>query len=249
MKTIGISIDGVLRDYIERFDIVYRKTFIHNPALVGMGENNEFVAQEIEVDFSSIEKLEAELIKLPIDSPDLLNHYQFREKVIDMTADDYMVVDGKRIEGQTQDSFYLSPRDNMNKFMYEEYPFQIFGQAEEFKGACEAFNRIQAFGLENGLYDTVLMCSVQHKAIPATYFFLSKFNCRAKKIVFVNEDFEMWDHCDILVTASNEALQSKPKSKKTIKINHLVNEAEVSNYMFNMLSEVYNKEFLKSIIQ
>lgn len=248
MKTLGVSIDGVLRNYLERFDIVYRKTFIHNPNLVGMGENNEFVAQEIEVDYDDIEKLEAELIKLPIDSPNLLNHYQFREKVIDMTADDYMVIDGKKIDGQTQDSFYLSPQDNLNKFMFEEYPFQIFGQADEFHGACDYFNKIQAFGLENGFYETVLMCSAKHKAIPATYFFLSKLNCRARRVIFVNEEYEMWDHCDVLITADAEALQAKPKNKKSIKINQLVNKLESADHDFNNLNNVYNPEFLKSII-
>lgn len=39
MKTIGISLDGVIRDFYTEFDKQYRKAFIHNPSLVEMNRD------------------------------------------------------------------------------------------------------------------------------------------------------------------------------------------------------------------
>ena len=52
MKTIGINIDGIIRDSFNKFDSQYRKVFIHNPCLVAMNENDmtmrEFTDQEMD---------------------------------------------------------------------------------------------------------------------------------------------------------------------------------------------------------
>ena len=43
-KTLGISIDGVIRDMHQQFDKQYRKVFIKNDELVKMDENFSYVA-------------------------------------------------------------------------------------------------------------------------------------------------------------------------------------------------------------
>ena len=52
MKTIGINIDGIIRDSFNKFDSQYRKVFIHNPCLVAMNEEDmtmrEFTEEEMD---------------------------------------------------------------------------------------------------------------------------------------------------------------------------------------------------------
>lgn len=232
MKTIGISIDGVIRDFYSEFDKQYRKAFIHNPSLVEMNRDmtvkeqseDELVLLEKKIDFK-----EKELISLPMNSYDLFNHYKF---------DNTIGMDGETI---------LSPQEALNEFMYQKFPFQIFGKAEEYKGASEAFNRIQGYGIQNKLYKTVLLTSVGGAALPATWHFLATHNCRMKSFECVEHEHEKWDHCDILIDCVPEILQDVPIGKSAIKIEHPFNKWDNSEYSFKFLSEI-NPSFLEELV-
>ncbi|NBU48184.1 MAG: hypothetical protein EBS34_12255, partial [Flavobacteriales bacterium] len=86
MKKIGINIDGIIRDSFNKFDTQYRKVFIHNPSLVAMNESDmtmrEFTEEELDEIDRKIEEKESEMITLPMDSPNFLNHYKFEQKEI-----------------------------------------------------------------------------------------------------------------------------------------------------------------------
>src|SRR5690606_6999808 len=130
MKTLGINIDGVVRDLMTQFDKQYRKVYINNPNIVGM--NKDMTVKDMtEDDYLELEKLvedkEKELITLPISSYELTNHYRFENEI--------------DLDGETT----LTPDEALDNFMYNKYPFQVFGQAEEYQGACDAVNRIQAW--------------------------------------------------------------------------------------------------------
>ena len=79
MKRIGIEVNGVLRDTIEKFKQVYEKQLIDN--------NNEVQLQTYELDMSgnteeliSSEPFEYGLINDEVDSLDLLKHFSFQNK-------------------------------------------------------------------------------------------------------------------------------------------------------------------------
>ena len=84
MKTLGISIDGVVRDIYEQFDKHYRKVYINNPNHVEMNKDMT-VKERTEEDWKKLEDTiaarEKELISLPINSYDLTNHYTFKESL------------------------------------------------------------------------------------------------------------------------------------------------------------------------
>lgn len=232
MKTIGISIDGVLRDMHAQFDKQYRKAFINNPSIVEMN-NDMTIKERTEDDWKEIEDkinlLEKELISLPVSSGDLTNHYRFESY--------------KSLDGETM----LSPEDALNEFLYKKYPFQVFGQAEEFERACDTFNRLQAHGLRTGNYKLKIITSVDSSAIPATLHFLSKNACRVRDFVVVDEDYKKWDHCDILITSSPEAIQSTPENKKCVKISHEFNKWDKVEDSFDRFNAI-SSEVLEGLI-
>jgi len=232
MKTIGINIDGVVRDFWTQFDKHYRKTYINNPSIVEMNQDMT-VKEPTEEEWKKTEEMiklkTSELISLPLNSYDLSNHYRFEEV--------------KSIDGETT----LSPREALNEFMYQKYPFQIYGQAEEYMGACDAVNRIQAYGLSNKIYNTVFLSSVNSPAIPATFHFLAKNASRIRNIVFVDEDFEKWDHCDVLIDCVPEAIQDVPDGKIVIKIEQPFNQWDTVEHTFKSIKEV-NPNFLEELI-
>lgn len=231
MKTLGINIDGVIRDFYTQFDKQYRKAFINNPNLVGMNEDmtvKEMTEEEWEALEEKIKLKEKELISLPLDSYDLINHYRFDEKIA--------------LDGETK----LSPEEALKEFI-ESKPFQIYAHAEEYDGACDAVNRIQAYGLNNKLYKTVFITKLSSPAIPATFHFLAKNASRIRNLVFVDDESEKWEHCDILIDCVPEAIQSKPDDKTIIKIKHPFNQWDETEHSFKSIKEV-NPSFIEELL-
>jgi hypothetical protein len=232
MKTLGINIDGVVRDIYEQFDKHYRKVFINNPNHVEMNKDMT-VKERTDEDWKNLENKiaarEKELISLPINSYDLTNHYTFKESL--------------SLDGETT----LTPEEALEDFMYSKYPFQIFGQAEEYDGACDAVNRIQAYGLVNNLYNTVFISKTKSPTIPATFHFLAKNASRIRNVKFVDEDSDKWDHCDIIIDCVPEVIQSVPDGKQIIKIEHAFNKWDEVKNSFKSIKDV-NPSFIEELL-
>lgn len=192
MKKLGISIDGVIRDYLEAFDKQYKKAFIHNPHLVDMNQEFQYrepTQQEIEERAKKIEEETKNRISLPIDTTDLLNHYQFDEvpefqnKNAFKTPEDSEFL---KLNMETEmENKILSSQEALEQFLYEKYAFKVFGDCEEFQNAMSQFNRIQAFGLKNNLFETVLLTDLKSNAITANFYFLHKVGSRARCVQVV----------------------------------------------------------------
>ena len=251
MRKLGIALDGVIRDFNSQFHKTYVRTFIHNDSLVGanipthtearlngLGEN-DFVAQEQTeeeqlLEQEAIAKKEQEMINLPVTSEDLLNHYRFEEQKLNFIGTDDMI---------------LSPKQMLQKFIYDDYPFQIFAQAQEYDGANEMFNRIQGYGRMNGLFETVILVTAQKQAIPATFNFLGKYHSRPKSVVFVDREEDKWDHCDVLIDAHPRALQSVTNDKYAIRIARDWNQYDNIEYTWDSLKEVMSSGILDKLFK
>jgi hypothetical protein len=244
MKKLGINIDGVIRNFHAQFDKQYRKVYIHNPSIVSMNEVDmtfkPYSTDEEEAIEKKILAKERELITLPMDSFDLLNHYKFDSKKTEMSKLDIE-------EDVNYDAIELSPRQNLEDFMYETYPFQVFGMADEYPGAMDILHKIQRIGLDNKQFEVILLSTLKGKAITATYEFLRKTSSRVKHISFVNSDEEKWDYCDALIDIAPAVFQYKPENKTSIKINHSFNSWDAADYSFNSIKEVCNEEFLNRV--
>lgn len=238
LPVLAINIDGVVRNFLDRFDKQYRKVFIFNPALVAMDSNTmtmrDFTPEELEERQETIKQKEKELITLPVKSSDLLNHYKFDETILDMLKND----PNKMVIG-SDEAIKLTPHQTLDRFL-EDYAFQLYGDAEAYDGAAEAVNKIQYTGLSNNLFETVLVSTLKGRAIPPTYFFLGKVVCKVRKVIFLENDEQKWEIADAVIDSSPETLQIKPAGKKSIKINHEFNEWDNADFNFNTLRQVAN---------
>ena len=256
MRTLGIALDGVIRDFNSQFHKTYVRTFIHNESLVGADipthadvrmqgiSDTDFVAKETteEDDIITRElmvKKEKELISLPVTSEDLLNHYRFEEQKVDFLPG---------LDGANND-MVLSPKQVMQKFIYDDYPFQIFAQAQEYDGANEMFNRIQGYGKQKGFFNTVLLATGEKQAIPATFNFLGKCHSRAKNVVFVEREEDKWNHCDVLIDAHPRALQGVTDGKFVIRIAREWNQYDAIEYTYANLKEVLSSGILDKLFK
>lgn len=219
-KVLGISIDGVLRDSHGQFDTWYRRAFIKNDRLVGMDDSFQYVEQnETDEEEQEIQRLTDEKINLPMDTFDLLNHYSF------------------------------DSREELERFMYDDYSFQIFASAPSFPKSMDAVNFLQIFGESSESFDVVLFAKCKDSSIISTYHFLAKHACKIKNIKFINEYEDVWDFCDVVISDTPEVFETKPESKKSIKINHMYNDYSEADYSFDSVTEIKSKQLIEKLFE
>ena len=207
MKRIGIEVNGVLRDTIEKFKQVYEKQLIDN--------NNEVQLQTYELDMSgnteeliSSEPFEYGLINDEVDSLDLIKHFKFqnKEELYSFMYEEY-----------TMELFGHAPSTEMTTFnmlndlyyeLRDEYDLSIVSdEIGRSKPATLFF--LSKFG-----------CLLEK------VFFYSETTKN-----------EMWNNVDILLTSNPTLLLEKPKDKIVVKFNTTYNKQIESDYEINSLSE------------
>lgn len=144
-----------------------------------------------------------------------------------------------------------------NNFFFIDYPYEIYGCAE-------TVDRFLAVRITNWIADLkdfedeeikIIFYSLNEDAltIQSTYFFLSKIGARVRKMIFPENIQEVWDECDIVVTANKEFLENTvPEGKKVILINKPFNESvkdmAYKNYD-SLTSLIEDENFLKQLCE
>lgn len=139
--------------------------------------------------------------------------------------------------------FSFNTIDDYYRFLYEDYPFEIFGAAPPIdKNLPSNFNNwlnnvISNLDINEPI-DFIIVSAMEYGlTIQSTYFFLSKIGCRVREVYMPKDSHTIWDKCDILITANPKLLNCKPENKISIKINMPYNSDCKSDYAFNDLEE------------
>jgi hypothetical protein len=116
-----------------------------------------------------------------------------------------------------------------NDFIYIDYPYEIFGCAgtSEKKLAVKITNWLVNVSNIEDEDIRIVFYSLNEEAIAiqSTFFFLSKIGARVRKVFFPKNVKEVWDECDVVITANNQMFEEEiPKNKKIILINREFNE-------------------------
>lgn len=142
-----------------------------------------------------------------------------------------------------------------HQFLYEDYPFEIFAEASPTTKMVDKnlilwhMDLVQDEDLD---FDVELMLANTKEfnaSIGNTYFFLSKIATRIREVYFPVDGLDIWNKCDILITADNRLLENKPENKISIKISTPYNEECEADYTYETLQKfIDDKEKFKSII-
>ena len=143
-----------------------------------------------------------------------------------------------------------------NDFIYIDYPYEIFGCANtvEKKLAVKITNWLTDISNIEEEDIRIVFYSLNEEAltIQSTFFFLSKIGTRVRKIFFPKNISEIWDECDVVITANPEVLEENiPQGKKAILINREFNsDAKEKAFLnYNNLSEIIeDNNFFKNFI-
>jgi hypothetical protein len=116
-----------------------------------------------------------------------------------------------------------------NDFIYIDHPYEIFGCAgtSEKKLAVKITNWLVNVSNIEDEDIRIVFYSLNEEAIAiqSTFFFLSKIGARVRKVFFPKNMKEVWDECDVVITANNQMFEEEiPENKKIILINREFNE-------------------------
>jgi hypothetical protein len=219
---IGIEINGVLRDTIGKFKLLYEKYLIEIPQFndptydvtldLLSGDTSDIISQEISVVDSDFKyEILSEVTSLELDK-----HFKFRDK------------------------------DELYSFMYEEYTMELFGHSPS--SEMNTFNILNEFYYDNrDEFDITIVSDEIGKSKPASLFFLSKFGCLIEQVLFYSEitKEKMWTQIDILITSNPDLILNTPKDKTVIKYVTDYNKHVYSEYEIKSLMEL--NETIKKI--
>jgi len=208
MMKIGIDVNGVLRDTILKFDLVYQKNLIEK-------KDEEFLGQTFELDLSGntslIESEESnfEYKKISeVTSLNLQNHYSFQSD------------------------------EELFSFLYEDFAMEIFGHSPSTEMTTfNVLNDIY-FEFRDEFELTIVSNEIGKSKPSTLFFLSKFGCLLEKVIFYSESTKNnMWNEVDILLTSNPELLLDKPENKIVVKYNTNYNKQIESKYEITSISE------------
>ena len=186
-------------------------------------------------------------MKIAIDLNDVLRAYtaqfaSYYKKNIDRSFD----ID--EVDIWTNDLKQIFPFESKQKyleFLYNDFAYEIHACAQGMDKNIGSRLTDWCKELED-LDEEPELCIVStgeyDKTIGSTYFFLSKLSVKIREThLFLNE-FDVWNVCDVLITANPALLMIKPEGKLSIKIKTSYNGESTSDFEYDSLMNFMNDE-------
>lgn len=142
------------------------------------------------------------------------------------------------------------------KFLYEDYPFEIFGEAEVTEKMIDKKLNLWHIDLNSceDLEEEVELMLYNpfefNASIGFTHFFLSKIATRIRETYFPIISTDVFERCDVLITADPKLLNNKPNNKIVVKIETEYNKDCDSDFTYKTLGEFLDdKEIINKLIE
>ena len=121
-------------------------------------------------------------------------------------------IEGKLTENNVLKKLNFSDDEFLN-FMFEEAPMEIFGHSKEVND--NFIRALNEFIIDNPDFKVYLISDEIGRGISSTYWFLAKYGCQIKNIMFIRqkEKSSVWDDFDVIVTDDKKIAKHKPKNK------------------------------------
>ena len=177
-------------------------------------------------------------------------YLKYYQKAIDQSFDIDEIDDKKDVLSMLK----FESQVQKDEFIYTDYPYEIFGCADSMEKNLAAWMRSWTERLSDIEDDDVRLSFYSLEegglTIQATYFFLSKLGTRARKVFFPTKISEVWEECDVVITANEKLFSDMPEGKKIVLINREKNEEfrDKSILNYNSLVELMDDNMFFSKI-
>lgn len=184
-------------------------------------------------------------MKIAIDLNDVIRAYtaqfaSYYKKNIDRTFNtddvDVWTIDLKEVFPFESKQAYL-------EFLYNDFAYEIYGCAQtmhrnlssRFTDWCKEIENVDNVPelciISTGEYD---------KTIGSTHFFLNKIATKVRETHLLLKEDDVWDKCDVLITANPKLLMLKQENKISVKIDTSYNIDSESDFEFDSFMDFMN---------
>ena len=154
-----------------------------------------------------------------------------------------------------KDMFKFTSVKDFYRFLYDDYHFEIFGEAEQCTRMLDKKLNLWLINMHELAYEEekeidFMWASPQefNQSIGDTYFYLSKIATRIREVFFPREPLDIWKKCDVLVTADPLLITNKPEGKTVVKIEMPYNKEASADITYKNLEELLkDEEFITKI--
>ena len=140
------------------------------------------------------------------------------------------------------DTYKFQSEDEYLKFLYFDFPIEIFGHAGlSYNHASTDFNTMVFENKDTNF--TLVGLNEKGKAKPSTLFFLSRNGVVCDNIKFstIENIDELWGKCDVWITDDKRIVDKCPENKTVIKFNTFYNNHFTNKIEISKLSEIEKK--------
>lgn len=197
-------------------------------------------------------------MKIAIDLNDVIRDFSnnFLRYYIERYNHEFNLDDFEFWSHRLNEVFPFNSENAYYNFMYNDFAFELFGK-------CGVCSRNLETELNNWTEKTIKDLDLDGKieimfvspmeyglSIGNTYFFLSKLGTKIREVYFPKISMDVWDRCDVLITANPDLLNGKPSSKISIKIKADYNNEINSDFEYSNLSSFLTKDDnIKKIVE
>jgi len=189
---VYISINGVLRNLIEKFEYHYENHFLDSDEETNVAVDVDNLSEDGVTENKTVPSIDTlpfdYKITKPVNNDNLRNYYAFQSK------------------------------EEYNNFLFVDYPLEIFGHAGvSYMAVMSDLNKMI---YENpDINFTIVGLDELGKARSSTLFFLSKYSYLGNNIKFIDsKDIKKeWKRCDFWITDDKTIIDNCPKNKQVVK--------------------------------
>ena len=172
--------------------------------------------------------------------------YHYKDYFLNTDADSQETfeygINGQATIENILDTYKFQSEDEYLKFLYFDFPLEIFGHAGlSYNHASTDFNTMVFENKDTNF--TLVGLNEKGKAKPSTLFFLSRNGVVCDNIKFstIENIDELWSKCDLWITDDKRIVDKCPENKKVIKFNTFYNNHFTNKIEISKLSEIEKK--------
>jgi hypothetical protein len=219
---IGISINGVLRNYFKQIEETHEKYF--PPSEVEDEEGFKELSEPIKILDYDLEKW----VTFPKEKKEQVE--------LEFNPDFDPLSSKSRDSVQDLDLESVEEEITLNEFLYERCTLEIFGAASEI--VPNAVDTVNKLILDFPEHEFIMVSREGGLSVPSTLFFLSKTSCMSQEIKFVTDSRDSWKHVDVMVTDHPDVIDSTPENKACIVINKDFNQSKDTHTRIDSIKEL-----------
>jgi hypothetical protein len=228
-RVIGLDIDEIFRSYIETFHYFYEK---------------EFDLKKYDKSGTQIDGYNCEY-----NTTNLIDIFEFKDKVkktrVLVSDIDVAYSSHPKFEDETTE---ISKNMALNIFRYEDYLMELYGTCPK------VYTNV---GLDLARLVDKFKDSIEFKfivkdktiTIGPTLFFISTLRPTIKSYEFVNSIDDVWNLCDIYVTANPDYINNNKNGNEVILKTMPYNKKYIVDNRIDSLNDLLNNKIIENIIR